>query len=196
MPPDEPQFPFEAADLRKAVTTAIRDTTVGFLRSLPQPPDDTLIAHVVTCQLGNYDLGEYIIDQNPYAICAQINFPAIPTLSSGDADLVSETRRIRITGVLKDNNSTLPLSPTAPVPGGFIFDFTCPDLLSLDDGDGTSTVETPPGGTGGDLHNKKEVYHHNVVKIVRFRYIATNRVDNGTQLSPAYLLVMYSGGDT
>lgn len=194
----EPQVqPFDPVELRNFVRGKLGEAVEAYFIKAGRPLAPVTVPKVVATVLSTYDLGDYIIDQNPYAFPNQLDLPAIPS------DPVSETRRVRKTGVLRDNHAYSPpanpqLPTTSPVPGGFVFDFVYPDLPSLDDGDGTTPGETPVGASGGDAGslNKKEVYPHNVIKIIRFRYNTTNRDDPTTGIAPpAYLLVMYSGGD-
>jgi hypothetical protein len=186
--PDEPQYDHVALriDVKAAIAEAVQiyfsTKETGFPRDLVMP--------IATCHQDSYELGEYIVDQNPYAPCNKLDLPEIPT------DASVETRRIRKTGVLRDRTSFNHLAPAEQIPAGQIFDFIYPKLTSLEDDEFDTTSSEDQGSTAGDSPNHMDIYRHNVVKLMRFRYNLLNRSDDGVHFRPAFLLVLYSGGDT
>jgi hypothetical protein len=197
MQQDDPQNPpFDAVDLQNFVKLKIRAAVLEYFQIKGQPRDVSA-NDVADDQEQSYALGEYIVNQNPYSFPFQLDLPKIPT------DPQVETRRIRKTGVLRHQHAySPPANPQLPsneaIPGGFVFEFVYPDLLSLNDVETDLGDPDPDADTSNDLLNKKKVYQHNIVKIVRFRYSLLNRtmpVGGQQHPSPAYLLVMYSGAD-
>ena len=179
---------YDPIALRDFVSKAIVTAVQSYFREVAPETPPAFVAHVATCEQDSYELGEYIVEQNPYATCADLDLPDIPPGAS------VETRRVRKTGVLRDRTSFFPLPPTDQIPAGQVFDFIYPKLASLQDNELDTTGSQTQGSTGGDSPNHMDIYRHNVIKMIRFRYNLRNRVEGGHH-RPAYMLVLYSGGD-
>ena len=138
-----------------------------------------------------FEIGTLVVNQNPYAAPTDLELPTIYPEGIG------ETRRIRKAGVLRNYHAEDPLPIGAPIPGGTSFPFLYEDRESLyDDGLEADVLPEQPGLTRNDSYTRVGKYLHNVIKMVRLRYAMKNRTGPNGKYSKAWVLVLYSGGDT
>jgi hypothetical protein len=138
-----------------------------------------------------FEIGTLVVKQNPYAAPVDLEYPTIYPEGTG------ETRRIRKAGVLREYHSEDPLPIGASIPAGTAFPFLYEDKESLyDDAMDADVLPEEAGPSDRDSYTRVRGYPHNVIKMVRLRYAMKNRLAPNGKSSKAWVLILYSGGDT
>jgi hypothetical protein len=199
-----------SAELDSAIGQSIADAVVAFRSS---PAGSSTYPGT---------LGNFIIEQNPYAKFDDIIFPDFPLDPNG------ENRWVRRSGVLSEYYAGNPLPGTEPIPAGHVVHFSYSDwphlvepqkpLPEYDqtrptfDANGIPEIPSaflkppaevsPPAGTLPP--DSATSVAHNIVKTVRLRYsFFDRRYPANSELAHQYgrdrhsgfILICYSGGD-
>ena len=176
--------------LHDEILTAIEDAVQAHYEGNPDF-DQAKVDAQKAIQRYTFELGTLVVKQNPYVSAENLAFPTLYPEANG------ETRRIRKVGVLRDRHSENPLTPEESIPGGIAFPFAYENKASLhDDGLDEDVLPEEQGPTAGDSMTAVGKYIHNIIKIVRVRYAMKDRKGPNGKDSKAWMLVMYSGGDT
>jgi hypothetical protein len=133
-------------------------------------------------QSEGYKLGNYIIDQIPYAGLGDIDFPPLPTDENGDLDPTGETEEVQKYGPLLPNWT-----------GNPYIDPTSSDAAKVKGYEGTPVgFPVPFGKKRYPNEGFLTWFFHNGLKAIRFEYRVFRSRPFG---KPAHIIVTYSGGD-
>jgi len=156
---------------------------VGFIGKLVDEyvQDETEKKRLRASQVEGYLLGNYIIDQIPYADLEYIKFPTLPRNEDGDLDHLGETERVQKYGPLVRSWTGAPYVTDDDEEGQRIQYGRIPVGFPVEFGQ----KRYPEEGFG-------QWRFHNGLKAIRFEY----RIFEGRPIErPAHIIVFYAGGD-
>jgi len=149
-----------------------------------------------------FELGTYILAQNPYLPVDQLDLPNLPAPTSN-----AENPWVRKSGVLVDRTADNILPQKDTIPAGNIVDFSYAEWPYLQAATGPGQFVKPVGTsvkpTGELPPDQNIVYPLNIVKSIRLRYTLEDRrypkpeEGSGTprDLQIGYILISYSGSN-
>jgi len=164
--------------------TEFQARVLGFIDTLADEyvadPNERML--LKKAQSEGYKLGNYIIDQIPYAGLGDITFPPLPADGSGDLDHLGETEEVQKYGPLLTSWT-----------GDPYIDPSSSDDTKKNEYEGTPVgFPVEWGKKRYPAEGFSQWFFHNGLKAIRFEYrVFANRPFG----KPAHLIVFYSGGD-